>query len=275
VSQDVENGFLTISQTSFIETLARRFGVTKTSEFPAVVGANLEARMEGESSGPWAYREAVGSLMWLVTMTRPDIANAVRAVARHSHNPTERHWKAVLKIIEYLLGSKELGITYERGYGLDLVLFTDSNYAEKADDRRSVSGIAVLLCCAVVAWASVTQKVLAVSTTEAEYISTGDGVKEGLFAKGVLCFLVPQLSEKCFDVCVDNAGAISLANNPLSSARTKHIDVRFHFLRELVRSKTIEVVYVPTKFQHADILTKPLTGEGFVMHRGVLMNIPV
>ena len=76
-------------------------------------------------------------------------------------------------------------------------------------------------------------------------------------------------------MCVDNAEAISLANNPLSSARTKHIDVRFHFLRELVRSKMIEVVYVPTKFQHADILTKPLTGEGFVMHRGVLMNIPV
>ena len=120
VEQDVEHGFVTISQTPFIETLAKRFDVTKTFEHPAVVGADLDARKEGESGGPWPYREAVGSLMWLVTMTRPDIANAVRAVARHSHNPTERHWKAVLRIIGYLLGSKDLGITFQRGFGFDL-----------------------------------------------------------------------------------------------------------------------------------------------------------
>ena len=219
--------------------------------------------------------EAVGSLMWLVTMTRPDIANAVRAVARHSHSPTERHWKAVLKIIEYLLDSKYLGLTFERGSGLELSLWTDSNYAEKADDRRSVSGIAVMMCYVVVAWASLTQKVHALSTTEAEYISITDGVKELLFAKGVVSFLVPELSERCCDVFVDNAGAISLANNPLSSARTKHIDVRYHFIRELVRSKTIRVQYVTSAQQHADILTKPLTGGSFVLHRGVLMNLPV
>ncbi|CAM9459186.1 unnamed protein product [Scytosiphon promiscuus] len=113
VAQDVEMGFPTITQMAFIETLGRRFDVSATSEFPASPGGILEARMEGESGGPWAYREAVGSLMWLVTMARPDFANAVRAVARHSHSPTERlhsptegHWKAVLKIIQYLLGSK-------------------------------------------------------------------------------------------------------------------------------------------------------------------------
>ena len=275
VSQDVKNGYLTMRQTAFVETLARRFDVTTTSEFPAVPGANLEARMEGESGGPWAYREAVGSLMWLVTMTRPDIANAVRAVARHSHNPTERHWKAVSKIIQYLLGSKYLGLTFERGSGLEMSLYTDSNYAEKADDRRSVSGVAVMLCFAVVDWMSSTQRLTASSTTEAEYISMGDGVKEGLFVKGVVSFVQPELSEKCFPVFVDNAGSISLATNPLSSARTKHIDVRFHFIRELVRSRTISIVYVPTADQHADILTKPLTGNTFVKHRAVLMNIPV
>ena len=154
-------------------------------------------------------------------------------------------------------------------------LWTYSNYAEKAEDRRSVSGIAVMLCHAVVGWARSTHKVISVSTTGAKYISIGDGVKEALFAKGVLSFLVPKLSEKCIDVFVDNAGAISLATNPLSLARTKHIDVRFHFIRELVRSKTISIKYVPTADQHADILTKPLTGVCFEKHRGFLMNIPV
>ena len=137
-------------------------------------------------------------------------------------------------------------------------LWRDSNYADKADDKMPMSGIAIMLCHAVVGWASSTHKVISVSTTEAEYISIGDGVKEALFAKGVLSFLVPELSEKCIDVFVDNAGAISLATNPLSSARTKHIDVRFHFIRELVRSKTISIKYVPTADQHADILTLSL-----------------
>ena len=91
----------------------------------------------------------------------------------------------------------------------------------------------------------------------------------------MLSFIVPSLSENCIEVFVDNEGAIALANNPLSSARTKHIDVRFHFIRELVRSKTISVKYVTTKEQHADILTKALTGITFRNHRDFLMNLHV
>ncbi|CAN0489253.1 unnamed protein product, partial [Laminaria digitata] len=196
--------------------------------------------------------------MWLTVMSTPDIANAVRAVARHSHNSTARHRKAVIMIIEYLLGTKNVGLTFERGSGLNLSVFTDANYAEKADDRRSVTGVAVSLGNSVVSWGSSTQNIVTLSTTKAEYVALGDGVKEALFAKSVLSFVVPSLSEKFFEVFVDNKGAIALANDPLSSARTKHIDVRFHFIRELVRSKTISVEYVPTKEQRADILTKPL-----------------
>ena len=100
--------------------------------------------------------------MWLVVMIRLDIANAVRAVARHSINPTERHWKAVLQIIQYLLGIKDLGITFERRSGLALSLFTDSDYAEKANDRRSVSEIAVVLGNAVVSYSSNTQNIITI-----------------------------------------------------------------------------------------------------------------
>ena len=111
--------------------------------------------------------------MWLVVMSRPDIANAVRAVTRHSHDPTARHWKAVLMIIEYLVGTKNLGLTFERGSGLNLSAFADANYAEKADDRRSVSGVAVTLGNSVVSWVSSTQKIVTLSTTEAEYVALG------------------------------------------------------------------------------------------------------
>ena len=104
-------------------------------------------------------------------------------------------------------------------------------------------------------------------------MALGDGVNEGPFVKAVLSFIVPSLSEKSIKVLVDNEGATNLAANPLSSARTKHIDVRFHFIRELVRTGTIAVEHIPTKEQRADILTKALVGAIFREHRNFLLNL--
>ena len=225
--------------------------------------------MEGEPDITWPYKEAVGALMWLVVWSRLEIPNATRTVARHTNNPTERHKQAVLQIIKYLLGTKDLCLTFKRGSDLDLSVYTDSNYAEKADDRRSVSGVVVTLGNATVGWISSTQRIVTLSTTEAEYVALGDV----LLAKSVASFLVPSLSQKTIKVFVDNGGAINLASNPLSSARTKHIDVRFHFVRELLSSGIIAVKYVPTSEQRADILTKALVGPIFREHRDFMMNL--
>ena len=103
-------------------------------------------------------------------------------------------------------------------------MVTDVNYADKADNRKPVTRVAVILGNSVVSWGKSTQNIVIISTTEAEYVAPGDGVKEALFAKSVLSFVVPSLSEKWFEVFVDNEGAIALANNPLSSKRTKQID---------------------------------------------------
>ena len=132
--------------------------------------------------------------MWLVVMSRSDITNAVRAVSRHSNSPVKLHWKAVLQIIRYLLGTKDLSLTFEWGSGLEISLFADANYAEKTDGRRSVSGVAVTLGRSSVSWFSSTQKIVTLSTTETEYIALGDGVKEALFVKGVLSFIIPYIS---------------------------------------------------------------------------------
>ena len=179
----------------------------------------------------------------------------------------------MLQIIRYLLGTKDLSLTFEWGSGLEISVFADADYAEKADGRSSVSGVAVTVGKSSVSWFSSTQKIVTLSTTEAEYIALGDGVKEALFVKGVLSFIIPSISENCIKVFVDNDGAISLANNPLSSARTKLIDMRFHFIRGLTGSESISVEYVPTKEQRADILTKALTGAIFEEHRDFLMNL--
>ena len=208
-------------------------------------------------------REAVGSLMWLSTMTRPDITNAVRAVARYAHEPTERLWQAIITLLSYLNGTKSLGITDARGSGLSLDVYTDADYAIKENDKRSVSGIVVTLGGTVVAHASKTQRVVSLSTSEAEYIAAGDGVKEALFVRDVLSFITPETCGASIKVLEDNQGTKALIENPLSFARSKHIDVRFHFIRELFKARKISVEYVASAEQHADILNKALSRVNF------------
>ena len=184
-------------------------------------------------------REAIGSMMWLSTMNRPDITNAVRAVARYAHEPTEILWQAIMKILSYLNGTRSLGITYVRGSGLSLNVNADADYASKENDRRSVSGIAVTLGGTVVSHTSKTQRVVSLSTSEAEYIAAGEGVKEASFVRAVLSFIAPETSGASIKVLEDNQGAKALIENPLSSARSKHIDVRYHFIRDLFRTRKI------------------------------------
>ena len=133
-------------------------------------------------------------------MTRPDISNAVRAVARHFHNPTYRHWKAVLKIAANLHGTRGMGLTSVRRSGLDLTAYSDADYADVSNDRRSVSGTVVTLGGAAVSWVSSTQKCVTLSTTEAEYVALGEGVEEALFTGAVLSFICPEVRGSCVRV---------------------------------------------------------------------------
>ena len=133
-----ELGTLEITQKAFVESMLNRFGVNLSSDILAIPGVELGPIEEGEPKRDWPYREAVGSLMWLSTITRPDISNVVRAVARHSHSPTDRHWKAVLKIMTYLHGTRGMGLTFVRISGLDLTAYSDADLADKSNDRRSV-----------------------------------------------------------------------------------------------------------------------------------------
>ena len=193
---DTENGVLNLNQKTFVETLAQRFDVTTTACYPASPSANLGPRMKGESGGTWPYREAVDSLTWVVVWSKPEIYNSTRVVARHVDDPSKRHRQAVLRIIKYALGTKDQSLTFERGPNLNLSVYTYVNYAEKADDRRSVSGVAVTVGNSTESWSRSTQKIETLSTTEAEYVALRDGVKEGLFVKAVLSFIVPSFGEE-------------------------------------------------------------------------------
>ena len=193
----------------------KRFDVQSISDTPASPGADVGPKQDDEPGGDWPVRETVGSLMWLSTMIRPDIiTSAVRAVARYAHEPTEKLWQAILKILSYLNGTKRLGITCVRGSGLRLNVYADAAYANKDNDGRSVSGIAVTLGGTVVSHASKTQRVVPLSTSEAEYKAAGDGVNEALFVRVVLSFIEPETCGASIKIPEDNQETKVLIENP-------------------------------------------------------------
>ncbi len=271
--RDRANGTLKISQPAFVDVLTERFNVESASPLPAYPTVELAPRSNNEPVTDEPYREAVGCLLWLSNMTRLDIADSVRTVARFCDDPGSKHWKAVRKILSYVAGTRDFGLNFKRGVGAHLSAYADASYAPSEIDRKSVSGGAVMYAGGTVKWLSRTQKVVALSSTESEYLAIGDIVKEALFIRNVLEFFDPGQSMVSIPVHEDNAGAIKLVENPLSSARSRHIDIRHHFVRGLCESGIIRMVYVPTDQQHADTLTKSLGIDAFTRHRNALMNI--
>lgn len=274
-SRDPISGNITLSQRTFAENLVKKFGVTRNKATPMAVGLMLSTLDEGEIDVT-LFRSLVGHLMWLGNQTRPDILNAIRAVARYCHAPTLTHWRAALHILMYVRGTTGFGITYRRSgvaSDLDLELYVDSDYASKETDRRSVSGGLVMCANACVSFFSRTQKSVTLSSSEAEYVAMADGFKEAIFLRYVWSFLLPGRDVGCTIVKEDNVGALYLGSNPATTPNSKHIDIRHHFIRERVEREEFRIVHVPTQLQHADFLTKPLHFGPFCTHRQFAMNL--
>ena len=153
-------------------------------------------------------------------------------------------------------------------------MFAGADYtASRATDRRYVSGGAIMCAGACVCWFTRKQKCVPLSTSKAEHVALGDALKELLFLRQVWRFMIPGKGMPCFPVFEDNQGALQLSKNPVSNSNSKHIDVRYHFLRELIRQEDIIVNHVPSEYQHADILPKALAFDLFAIHRRFLMNL--
>ena len=155
-----------------------------------------------------------------------------------------------------------------------LFVYVDAVYANKDNDRRSVSRGAVMVGGTIANASSTTQLCVTLSTSEAEYVAMAQAATTALFTKAVLDFLQPELANETIDLFEDNQGAIAIAENPISGGWTKHIDVRYHFIIELVERKALNIQYTESSNQHADILTKPLGLEAFARHRSFLMKLP-
>ncbi|CAN0035020.1 unnamed protein product, partial [Sphacelaria rigidula] len=185
VERNWDRGTLSVTQTTFTNTLLKCFEMRGYSEIPASVSVKLGPTTGEDKKVNRPYRNAVGGLMWLATVTRPDIVNSVRALALQAHDPCERHWEAVIKVLQYLNETQEFGLTFKKGHDR-LSVYCDADYAKKETDRHSVSGVAVMDGGVVVSATSRTQHCVTLSTTEAGYVAMAEGGKEGLFKKAVL-----------------------------------------------------------------------------------------
>ncbi|GMI90543.1 cysteine-rich RLK (RECEPTOR-like protein kinase) 8 [Hibiscus trionum] len=207
------------------------------------------------------YKQIVESLRYLTT-TRPDVMYVVGLVSRYMEKPTELHLGAVKRILRYIKGTSNLGILYKKGGIGELVGYTDSDYARDQDDRRSTSGYAFLFGDSVVAWSSKKQPIVTLSTTEAEFVAAAACACQAVWMRRVLdAFNHPQ-RESIMLYC-DNASTIKLSKNVVLHGRSKHIHVKYHFLRELSNNKIIKLVHCGTKEQTSDIMTKALKLETF------------
>ena len=273
--RDREAGRLKISQEAYIKELGERYGVSWGGSIPLPTSFRLWDFDANEPNADFPFRQLVGSLLWVALLSRPDLLNAVRAVARYSSAPKSIHCRALLCILGYAVRTSSFGISFQRGTvgGIFMITFADADYASRSEDRRSVSGGVVMCAGGVIAWFSKTQKCITLSTTHAEYVAMAEMGKEILFLRQVWRFMLPGELRPCIPLYEDNEGAIQIAKHPISNSNSKHIDVRMHFLRELVEQKEVDVIHVSSQYQHADFLTKALPEKEFVFHRDYVMNL--
>ncbi|CAI0405434.1 unnamed protein product [Linum tenue] len=197
---------------------------------------------------------------------------SVCLLSRFMESPTRQHQLAAKRVLRYLKGTTKSGIWYKRLGGESRLLgYTDSDYAGDVDDRRSTSGYVFFLAGGAISWASKKQPVVTLSTTEAEFIAAAYCVAHCVWLKRILESLGwNSSSEGCTTILCDNSSAIKLSKNPVLHGRSKHIDVRYHFIRDLAKEGVIELEHCSTYEQVADIMTKPLKLESFQLLRSKL-----
>ncbi|KAK4258396.1 hypothetical protein QN277_007851 [Acacia crassicarpa] len=261
VEQREEGIFM--SQKKYAQEILNRFRMKdcKPMSTPIEKGTKLTVHSTRKPVNPTLYKSLVGSLRYL-TFTRPNIMYAVGLISRYMEQPKQDHFRTAKRILRYIKGTINHGLFYTHSQDSRIVGYSDSDYGGDIDDRKSTSGYAFHIGSAIFSWSSKKQQTVALSSCEAEYMAAAACTCQAIWLKNILNEL-HQKQEGPVTIYVDNKSAISLAKNPVSHNRSKHIDTKYHFIREQVKNKVVELIYCRTEEQIADIFTKPLKADVF------------
>ena len=244
----------------YIADILKRFGMIDLNPVstPMDVHQKLPAteKCEDKELEKLPYRELLGALTYLSTTTRPDISFAVSYLGQFNERFDRSHWNAAKRVLRYLKGTKDYGITYSKE-STPLKGYVDADWGNSIIDRKSFTGYAFILSGGPITWNSKKQRTVALSSTEAEYMALNEAVKESIHLKRLLIEINCQELAETTIFC-DNHGALKLAENPVFHKRSKHIDIRYHFVREVLKAGELKLNHVPTENMLADLMTKAL-----------------
>ena len=261
---NITNRYISLNQSFYIQTILNRFNMTEAQPRSLPCDPSIYDLLRQPSElmdNPTPYRELIGSLIYLMTCTRPDIAFTVTLLSRFMQKPTKMHFKLGRSVLQYLIGTKHYDLKYVKSCKpLKLTGYSDSDWASD-NDFQSISGFAFRLNehSALVSWRSGKQSLVAASSCEAEYIALFHASSEAIFLRQLLAEF-QELPAQTVLIYGDNIGSITLAKHPAYHRKTRHINIKYHFIRKYVSNKSIALAYIPSRLNLADMATKPIKG---------------
>jgi hypothetical protein len=256
-----------LSQGKYTMEILKKFNMTECKSMPTPMVMDLK-KMSDTNSGnvdPQLYRQLIGSLMYLAN-TRPDICFVVNVLSQFRSQPKHTHWIVAKHVLRYLQGTIGYSLRYASNVDLSLQGYVDADWAGSAVDRKSTSSCCFTLGLSMVSWCSRKQSSVSLSTAEAEYIALSVTVHEAVWLRKLLNDLFDHEMDPTTINC-DNQSSVKLSENPVFHDRSKHIEIKYHYIRDMVQRKIVHVQYLSTHEQIADIFTKPLAKTKFECFR--------
>ena len=259
-----------LEQKDYLKKVLERFNMHNAKSVPTPLPMGYVPQ---PNSGPvdeqlrTRYQQVIGSLLYLMLGTRPDVAFAVTKMSQFASNPTQEHLNRALYICRYLVGTADYALVYGTS-DTGIIAYADADWGSDQVTRRSNTGLLVLLGNAAVSWNSRAQKSIALSSTEAEYMLLSDACRQLVWIHSLMSEIGMKIRH--IPLCGDNQGSIFIASNAVQEKRTKHIDIRYHYIREVVESGKVKLAFVQTDQNLADMFTKNLSRDKFLYCRSTL-----
>jgi hypothetical protein len=260
-----------LDQTAYLDKVVERFGMSNArgAQTPLPGGyVPVESKGQCTPEDRTTYQSIIGSILYIMLGTRPDITYAVTKLAQFSVNPSSEHMSKAKYILRYLNSTRDYAMVFDGSSDAGLIAFTDSDWAADVIKRRSITGYFFKLANGIFSWQSRAQKTVALSSTEAEYMALSDTSRQAVWIQSLLRELGIKIPT--IPICGDNQGSIFIGSNPVQERRSKHIDIRYHYVRQLIEEKKIDLFFIEGAENPADLFTKNLGAPKFLKFRAQL-----